>query len=159
MSDLEAGPFQYIPAPFSPQEWRIRTIESSRVTDADMERLVPRTHWVPCTGPRGTVIFADPCRLYHRGVVPVQRDRKAAFFCYNSVEPPEPRVVPSAVRSESSFLSPGHLKPTPEGCACLQLLSDYAKFPFRPYACEAFCFWRQPGFGSRDYCMDNFQAT
>jgi hypothetical protein len=108
--DLEAGPFQYIPAPFSPPEWRIRTIESSRVTDADMERLVPRTHWVPCTGPKGTVIFADPCRLYHRGIVPLQRDRKAAFFCYNSAEPLNPAWC-QALFDREQFLSQAAVSP------------------------------------------------
>lgn len=88
--DLQTGPFQCIPAPYTPPEWRIPLVETSRVTDADMERLVPRNHWVACAGVRGTVVLADTCRLYHRGIVPEQRDRRAAFFCYNSTEPLNP---------------------------------------------------------------------
>ena len=85
--DLETGPFQYIPSTCAPMEWQVPMVESSRVRDIDMERLVLSKFWTPCTGPRGTVVIVDPCRVYHRGVVPKMRDRKAVFFCFNSSEP------------------------------------------------------------------------
>lgn len=88
---LQTGPFQYIPYRNSPLEWKIPLINSSRVSDADMERLVPKSNWIPCVGPRGTVVIVDTCRVYHRGMLPLSEDRKAAFFSYNSSEPLNPR--------------------------------------------------------------------
>lgn len=89
--DLQTGPFQFIPSTHAPSEWRVPVIESSRVLDSDMERLVPANFWTPCTGPYGTVVIVDTCRVYHRGIVPKERDRKAAFYCFNSSKPLNPK--------------------------------------------------------------------
>jgi hypothetical protein len=88
--DMQSGPFQYISATDSPVEWKVRYEESSRVNDLEMSRLVPKSQWIPCTGPRGTVVIVDTCRVYHRGILPSLHDRKAAFFCYNSSAPLHP---------------------------------------------------------------------
>lgn len=37
---------------------------------------------VSCTGPAGTVIFADTARFFHRGAPAHDKDRAALFYCY-----------------------------------------------------------------------------
>ena len=99
--DLETGPFEFIPSTNAPPEWRVPMVESSRVRDVDMSGLVPSYFWTPCVGPRGTVVIVDPSRVYHRGVVPKVRDRKAAFFCFNSSEPLNPQWCQPLFNRES----------------------------------------------------------
>jgi len=45
---------------------------------------------VSCEGPRGTVIFNDTARFFHRGKPAVTRDRAAIFYSYFSSRPRHP---------------------------------------------------------------------
>jgi len=87
--DERGGPFEFIPRDLTPASWRL-SFDGSRAADAEMERLVPRDRWVPCTGKRGTAIIADTCSIYHRGRVAESADRQTLFFCYNSALPMSP---------------------------------------------------------------------
>jgi len=45
---------------------------------------------VSCTGSRGTIIFADTARLFHRGKPAIARDRATLFFSYFAETPRHP---------------------------------------------------------------------
>jgi hypothetical protein len=83
--DLQSGPFEYIPIKYTPQ-WKVPD-DRHYYTDIEFEKLVPKKNWTQCIGPRGTVIFVDTCRLFHRGMTPISHDRNAVFYCFNSVSP------------------------------------------------------------------------
>jgi hypothetical protein len=55
-------------------------------------RLGPgyRDDIVSCTGPAGTVIFADTARFFHRGKPATGRDRTAMFYSYFAQRPRHP---------------------------------------------------------------------
>jgi hypothetical protein len=87
----DGGPFEFLPVDRTPPSWRVPIVNSSRVTEEEMERLAPRAAWRPCTGPRGTAVFVDTCRVYHRGRIAVHEDRRTLFYCYNSQRPINPK--------------------------------------------------------------------
>ncbi len=86
------GPFCYIPK-HATKHRHFEVFGGSRVSDVDMNRAVPERDRVRCTGPAGTVLFADTCSIWHRGETGTQNDRFAAFFCYNSQIPMRPETV------------------------------------------------------------------
>ncbi len=88
--DENGGPFEFIPRPLTPASWRVPH-DGSRASDAAMARLVPPARWRCCTGKRGTAVFVDTCRVYHRGRIAATADRLALFFCYNSARPLSPQ--------------------------------------------------------------------
>lgn len=45
---------------------------------------------VSCSGPAGTVIFADTARFFHRGKPATDRDRTAVFYSYFAARPRHP---------------------------------------------------------------------
>ncbi|MEL6603458.1 MAG: phytanoyl-CoA dioxygenase [Cyanobacteria bacterium J06614_10] len=86
--DDEGGPFEYIPLEDSPS---YKDFPSSSIYDEDMEKVVPRSKWVPCTGAKGTVIFADNARLFHHGRTPL-KDRYTIFYAYAYRQPRRPEA-------------------------------------------------------------------
>jgi hypothetical protein len=61
--------------------------------DADLAREFGEgypTDIMSCTGSRGTVIFADTARLFHRGKPATKQDRAALFYSYFSSTPRHP---------------------------------------------------------------------
>ena len=81
LSDVDqgAGPFTY--APGTHRKGQVRQEpdyqlegDTKRSTDAQMAAVVPCDHWVTCTGPRGTIVFADTTG-YHKGGLSRERDR------------------------------------------------------------------------------------
>lgn len=82
----DGGPFEYIPRKREPWADRLRFTDG-RVLDADMAPIVPQRFWKKCTGRAGTVLFADPCSIWHRGREPITGDRFALFYAYNSKTP------------------------------------------------------------------------
>ena len=98
------GPFCYIPK----HALNGRGLPG-RVSDEQMDALVPRAQQIACTGPAGTVVFADTCSVWHRGKVPQHEDRLTVFYCYNSQMPRQPHhcrplVEPASFGAET--LSP-----------------------------------------------------
>lgn len=90
------GPFCYIPKTvFVPRRL------PGRLSDPDMDRLVPRQQQVQCTGPAGTVVFADTCNVWHRGKVPESNDRLTIFYSYNSQMPRQPKHCQPLLPPES----------------------------------------------------------
>jgi phytanoyl-CoA dioxygenase PhyH len=81
LSDVDqgAGPFTYAPGTHGKGSVRQKPEyllegDTKRSTDAQMAAVVPRDNWVSCTGPRGTIVFADT-RGYHKGGLSKERDR------------------------------------------------------------------------------------
>ncbi|HWP44479.1 MAG TPA: phytanoyl-CoA dioxygenase family protein [Blastocatellia bacterium] len=81
LSDIDegAGPFTY--APGSHRKGRRRCnpdyfVEGvvKRSNDEQMARVVPAKEWIKCTGPKGTIVFADTAG-YHKGGEARDRDR------------------------------------------------------------------------------------
>jgi hypothetical protein len=81
LSDVDegAGPFTY--APGSHPKGRLRRepehfMEGNvrRSNDEQMAEAISRERWLPCVGPKGTIVFADT-RGYHRGGLARERDR------------------------------------------------------------------------------------
>jgi hypothetical protein len=87
--DRGGGAFEFVPRQAGPPTWRAAT-PVGRLTDQQMTALVPPSAWRPCSGPRGTVVIADTCSVYHRGQIAEAEDRLALFFCYNSDAPLDP---------------------------------------------------------------------
>jgi ectoine hydroxylase-related dioxygenase (phytanoyl-CoA dioxygenase family) len=74
LSDVteESGPFVFAPGtqPGGPRQLDVK----DRLSDEEMAQRIPREDWVVCTGPPGTVVFADTCG-YHKGGKPTRGDR------------------------------------------------------------------------------------
>ena len=68
-----------------------------RVDDDEMMQNVPKADWVKCFGPAGTVVIGDTCSIWHRGSVPVTRERHAIFYGYNSTRPRHPQYCGSMI--------------------------------------------------------------
>ena len=66
------GPFTFAPGTH-PQGSRTFAA-TERMTDDEMAAQVPREDWVVCTGPVGTVVFADTCG-FHKGGKPTEGRR------------------------------------------------------------------------------------
>jgi hypothetical protein len=89
--DRGGGAYEFIPRTHLPI-WRVGPLAgaSGRIDEPTMRRVVPKSAWHTCSGPRGTVVFSDTCSVYHRGTVAHSQDRHALFFCYNSRTPRSP---------------------------------------------------------------------
>lgn len=90
--DDEGGPFEAIA--------RSDTLQNDRegfnydlADDSELERRLGyafREDVVSCTGPRGTVVFCDTARFFHRGKPATARDRAALFYSYFANPPRHP---------------------------------------------------------------------
>jgi hypothetical protein len=105
--DLGAGPFTY--APGSHPKGRVRrdpdyTLEGGvrRSNDAQMAAVVSPDQWVTCTGPKGTIVFADT-HGYHKGGFTIERDRVLYTCMFTS----------RASQSKDFFIRPPTLSSTP----------------------------------------------
>lgn len=90
--DSEGGPFECIARQDTVQSDR----EGYNYDLADDAALAQRLgadftrDVVSCTGPRGTVIFCDTARFFHRGKPATARDRAALFYSYVANPPRHP---------------------------------------------------------------------
>lgn len=90
--DAEGGPFEAIA--------RHDTVQSDRegydyelADDAELARRLGADFAddvVSCTGRRGTVVFCDTARFFHRGKPATARDRAAVFYSYFANPPRHP---------------------------------------------------------------------
>jgi hypothetical protein len=90
--DDAGGPFQQISRPDTLQD-DTRGFTYALSDDAELEhRLGPgyEQDIVSCEGPRGTVVFCDTARYFHRGKPAVSRDRAALFYSYFANPPRHP---------------------------------------------------------------------
>jgi len=94
--DENGGGFEFVPKTKLPEGFR----RYRRVDDEEMKLNVPERDWVKCSGPAGTVVIGDTCSIWHRGSVPVSRERHAIFYGYNSTRPRHPQYCDSLVPSD-----------------------------------------------------------
>ena len=90
--DDEGGPFQQISCPDTLQDDR-KAFTYALSDDSELERrLGPgyERQVVSCEGPRGTVVFCDTARYFHRGKPAIARDRAALFYSYFADPPRHP---------------------------------------------------------------------
>lgn len=90
--DDEGGPFQQISRPDTLQD-DLKGFTYALSDDSELERrLGPgyETDVVSCEGPRGTVVFCDTARYFHRGKPAIARDRAALFYSYFAAPPRHP---------------------------------------------------------------------
>lgn len=100
--DENGGPFQFMQSDTNSQ---IGNLDKDK--DTSLYDKTPRTlssHSTSdciktCTGPAGTVVFADTARHYHRGKPPTQSNRFAIFFTYFSRRPLHPYFCHRSVLS------------------------------------------------------------
>lgn len=90
--DDEGGPFQQIRRNDAQQD-DSDSFNYALADDAELERRLGapiEDSIISCEGVRGTVIFCDTARLYHRGKPATRRDRAALFFSYFANPPRHP---------------------------------------------------------------------
>ena len=90
IDDVDDGPFQFVPRTLLPPSTPFPTFDGNRVSDADITGKVPADKHVNCLGKAGTVLFADPCTIWHKGATGKRRDRYTLFFAFNSRYPLAP---------------------------------------------------------------------
>jgi hypothetical protein len=103
-----AGPFTY--APRTHPRGTVRRLPEhvrTRSTDEQMSAVVPAEDWVVCTGPAGTVVFADTCG-FHKQLKPESHERLLLTIQYTSGTPAYPRNLEihgdtSALDTEQRF--------------------------------------------------------
>lgn len=90
--DEESGPFQVL-SRSDTQQTDAGGYAYDLADDATLERRFGRDvrhDIISCTGTRGTVIFADTARLFHRGKPAIAHDRAALFYSYFARLPRHP---------------------------------------------------------------------
>ena len=89
--DLDNGPFWFIPRSHLKRVGTVtRPLEAARVDDQDMRSWIADNQWKVCTGPTGTIIFADTTG-FHKGGKCDKRSRILLTFEYVSGASPYPR--------------------------------------------------------------------
>lgn len=90
--DEAGGPFQQISRPDTLQD-DLKGFTYALSDDAELEQRLGTGYErdvVSCVGPRGTVVFCDTARYFHRGKPAVARDRAALFYSYFANPPRHP---------------------------------------------------------------------
>lgn len=90
--DEQGGPFQVIRRHDSAQHDR-NGFNYDLADDAALAKRLGTDFMqavLSCAGPRGTVIFTDTARFFHRGIPAVARDRAAIFYSYFAQRPRHP---------------------------------------------------------------------
>ncbi|MBI3322010.1 MAG: hypothetical protein HYZ91_07080 [Candidatus Omnitrophica bacterium] len=113
----QGGPFTDIPRthPFgSRRHLTAKYVYENRSTDAQMERILPRSEWLVCTAPARTVVFCDTCG-YHKGEKPTRHDRMLFMTQYTSGTPnyPHDLVVTETEEKKLSLAQARAIEPLP----------------------------------------------
>ena len=92
--DDKTGPFQFISKQNLPRNKKfpkhLNACLPGRTSEEDMLKKIDDKLWITCTGKKDTLVVVDTCSVYHRGKLPVDRNRYTAFYCYNSKNPTYP---------------------------------------------------------------------
>jgi len=93
LNDVECaddGAFEYIPKSVLSSTRGLTVFEGNRVSDADIDQVVPKNQQRLCLGHAGTVVITDTCSVFHKGAVGKRRDRYTLFYAFNSFAPLSP---------------------------------------------------------------------
>ena len=101
-----AGPLCYAPNthPLGTRRQFPDHDEQGRSNDAQLESVAPRSDWVLCEGPPGTVVFADTCG-YHKQLKPESDERLLLVSHYVSGTPFVPAALDLRGVDEASLTS------------------------------------------------------
>lgn len=86
----EDGAFEYIPKSALSSTVGLNVFDGNRISDADIDRVVPKDQQKLCLGRAGTVVLTDTCTVFHKGAVGKRRDRYTLFYPFNSFAPLSP---------------------------------------------------------------------
>jgi hypothetical protein len=104
--DEDGGPFEILNKESRkkrrPDNFRPLFTEELRRSMAG--RATPRNN-VVCTGPAGTLVFADAARFFHRGRPAMKRERSAIFWSYFSRLPRHPYFCARSRLSRAQLLA------------------------------------------------------
>lgn len=95
--DSEGGAFEYIPGDLSGELSKRLHYKYDYIRNQKMQTLVSPSSYQTCTGAKGTVIIADTGKIFHRGRIPLKRDRFAVFYDYTSRYPQYPFYCKSSL--------------------------------------------------------------
>lgn len=100
------GPFECIPKQHTLQlDWHPKNRKGRLVKTEKLENLK-----VSLTGRKGTVLFADTCRMYHRGKMNTKGSRFALFYTYHPKSPAHPAMCKPLYSSQQLIKNfPGEL--------------------------------------------------
>jgi hypothetical protein len=93
LNDVECaddGAFEYIPKSALSSTAGLTVFDGNRISDADIDRAVPKDQQKLCLGRAGTVVLTDTCTVFHKGAVGKRRDRYTLFYPFNSFAPLSP---------------------------------------------------------------------
>ena len=90
--DAEGGPLECVAPELNAWLSKSPLHQREPISNQEMQQLpvYGAAQTVSCTGPKGTVIFLDTARFFHRGKPPTQNNRAAVFFHYFSSRPSRP---------------------------------------------------------------------
>lgn len=74
---------------------------------------------VSCVGPRGTVVFTDTARFFHRGKPATERDRVAIFYSYFASRPRHPFLCERTGMARRDILRLARMLPDRQRAAAL----------------------------------------
>lgn len=97
--DDDGGAFQYLPLDLSTQLTQEMNYRYGYIRDRQMQTHVSPEDYRSCIGVAGTVVIADTGRVFHRGKIPIHRDRFSLFYDYTSRQPQYPFYCKSSLSS------------------------------------------------------------
>ncbi|MBD2774134.1 2OG-Fe(II) oxygenase [Iningainema tapete] len=100
----DGGPFQYLPQSLTSKVARALKYNYTYIDDRQMSKVTSPSDWLSCTGSAGTVIFAGTGSIFHRGKIPVTKDRYTIFFDYTSRQPKHPFYCKSSLPEQDLLL-------------------------------------------------------
>ncbi|NET01247.1 MAG: 2OG-Fe(II) oxygenase [Sphaerospermopsis sp. SIO1G2] len=80
--DENNGAFEYLNPELTLEVAKSLKYKTGYVRDQIMQEVISNSYYQPCVGKAGTVIFAATHNIFHRGKIPVNRDRYSVFFDY-----------------------------------------------------------------------------
>ena len=100
LNDVECaadGAFEYIPKSALSSTAGLTVFDGNHISDANIDRAVPKDQQKLCLGRAGTVVFTDTCSVFHKGAVGKRRDRYTLFYPFNSFAPLSPHRLHAIV--------------------------------------------------------------
>jgi hypothetical protein len=112
----DTGPFEYIPYNLSLEIVKALKYTSGYIPDERMRNFISPDNYKSCMGASGTVIFAATGSVFHRGRSPINGDRLAIFFDYNSLRQKKRYYLPSSFSRQDLLILSANLPASQKQC-------------------------------------------
>jgi hypothetical protein len=112
----DTGPFEYIPYNLSLEIVKALKYTSGYIPDERMRNFISPDNYKSCMGASGTVIFAATGSVFHRGRSPINDDRLAIFFDYNSLRQKKRYYLPSSFSRQDLLILSANLPASQKQC-------------------------------------------